>query len=85
MLSLKGEIDIKNEEFISSWKELIELENGSERFRLNEMKINFEALEIYNEDLMDLSLDLPRDKSGIILVKPKLYLKEINRKIIVKG
>ena len=49
------------------------------------MKIKFEALEIYNEDLMDLSLDLPRDKSGIILVKPKLYLKEINRKTIVKG
>lgn len=82
---IRCEIKSQQHKITSQWEEFLEISNNSEKFALFDMKIVLESFEIYNEDIMDLTVDLPRDKFGVVLVRPKLHLKEINRKIFIKG
>ena len=58
---------------------------NEEKFQLEDLKYEFECFEIYNEDIMDLSQDPIKDKTGQFLPRIKLQLKENNRKIFIKG
>lgn len=85
LTAIRGEILKKDYQIIKNWKEFLEILSNSEKFTLCDMKLVLEAFEIYNEDIMDLTIDWPKDKYGVALVRPKLHLKEVNRKILIKG
>jgi len=59
--------------------------SNSESFALEDIRYEFECFEIYNEEIMDLSQDLIKDKMGQILPRIKLQIKENNRKTLIKG
>ncbi len=85
---LKENKDNNNEnsdDFIRNLKGIQEIDNNNERYFLDDLKYVFECFEIYNEDIMDLSQELTKDKNGQIQTRQRLYLKEINKKIIIKG
>jgi hypothetical protein len=66
--------------------EIRQLTCNDQQFVLEDLRLQFECCEIYNEDIMDLSADWqPRDKTGNCPARAKLALKENNRKIFIKG
>lgn len=79
----------ENREFPIEWGlksgDFKSLKLNNEEFGLEDIRYEFQSFEIYNEELVDLTQDPPRDQKGQILARPRLALKENNRRIIIKG
>ena len=74
-----------SEEFDFNIKDVLEIKNTNEKYVFDDIKYMFEAFEIYNDEIADLSQETVKDKLGQILPRTKLQLKDVNKKYVIRG